>query len=293
MEWPVCLDAFIKVAENLSFANAAKQLHTTSSSISKRIKWLEDQLGSQLLHRTTRSVALTHEGEKLLQESSFILEQWKNLVLGFNKADKEVTGILRIASAPYFGRMHVLPIIHAFQLLQPNLRVQYYQIDSLLNLSDQQIDIYFSIGHMIKDTATTVSTALTQDNFQCYASKKYLKKHGIPQTPKDLTRHRCVVMQGRKSWRLNNKIFTPKPYFTCCSSEALLVAVQLGMGIGFMPTKLIQSDAKKYHLNTVLSDYFSSPFKVYMSYSKQPFQPERLKLFLDFFLKNYKVEATK
>jgi DNA-binding transcriptional LysR family regulator len=283
MEWSNCVEAFIKVAENQSFAKAAMQLHTTSSSVSKKIQWLEKHTGASLLLRTTRSVELTTEGKQLLTQATPILQEWKNLKDGTLKKQEKIAGILRIASAPYFGRVFLIPAIQRFQKKHPEISVEYYESNQAINLIEQQIDVYIGLGDLIKDPATTIAITLKEDRHQCYAAPSYLKKHGTPRNPNELKNHQCLVMHSRKTWQLNDKNYSPKPHFSCSSSGGLLEAARLGMGIAYLPSGLIGSFVQKNQLEVILPNYQSKNFKLYACYSNLPFQPERTKSFIDFF----------
>ncbi len=279
MGWSRSVECFVSVANNQSFAKAAKALATTSSSVSKQIQWLENHLGVKLLTRTTRQVDLTPEGREFLAQAEPLQLQWQALKENMKITKEAMAGCLRIACTPVFGKHFVLPLISSFQDKYPAIMIYYTEKKSCVNLLDERIDIYIGLGEFIRDKATTTATTLTQDFFQCFAAKKYLKKNPEPQSIHDITQHKCLVMAEKTSWELNGEIFTPNTHFVATGGEPILEACKQGMGICYLPSGVVKQ-ASDNGLQVVLPAYRSQPFLISACRVRKSYALKRVDAFM-------------
>lgn len=282
MDWTVCVESFVKVANNRSFAKTASAMHTTGPTITKRIQWLESHLKVTLLTRSTRQVELTQAGHDFLAQSEPLLQQWNQLKNTTFNQHKVISGVLSLACTRQFGRMFLIPLIAKFRAQHPNVLIRLTSSNSAVNLIEQGIDLYLGLGRFIKDAATTIAIPVKEDFYQCFASPAYIKNHGEPQNVDELKHHHAVSLTQQKTWLLNNESIKPNVVFSSNDSATLLQAAVLGVGVGYFPIGIVRDLYDEAVLQCVLPDYISNPLKIVICHPNVPFKPDRSTLFLNF-----------
>jgi DNA-binding transcriptional LysR family regulator len=179
--------AFVAVVDAGSFVRAADALDLSKTAVSRLIGDLESRLGTRLLHRTTRKLSLTPEGE-------VFHERCRQLLEGVDEAEAELTahagetvGQLRINVPVTFGLLHLAPLWPAFMVLHPKVVLDVTLADRLVDLIDEGYDLAVRIARL--QTSTLVSRRLTSTRLILCASPEYLRRHGAPGHPSDLAQH--------------------------------------------------------------------------------------------------------
>ena len=189
-----------------SLAAAARELQVSPPAVSKRLAALEARLGVTLLNRTTRRLALTHEGETYLAQARRILGEIEALERELHGARSEPTGLLRVNATLGFGRMHVAPAIASFARLHPKVDVQLQLSVNPPPLTEDAFDVCVRFGE--PPDARVVARLLAPNRRLLCASPAYLQRHGTPRTPHDLAAHNIIaIRQGDDafgSWRLRS-----------------------------------------------------------------------------------------
>lgn len=182
-----CLRLFIAAAERLNISAAGRSLGLAPAIASARLAKLEHELGAELLHRTTRKVSLSQEGEAFLPYAREIVAQSEagRAALGLNAA--EPSGTLRFAAPSSFAQLHIMPLLPAFH-------VQYPQITLDLRLSDTQFDLIegsfdLALRNAPLQDSSLRGRKLANDTRVLCAAPEYLARHGTPQTPDELQGH--------------------------------------------------------------------------------------------------------
>ena len=289
MDWSNCVEAFIQVADNKSFAKAAEHLHTTSSAVTKRIQWLEHQLGASLFRRTTRRVDLTEAGAEFYQKAFSLWREWQQLKVSMQDRRDDLSGVLRVAATPHLTHIYLVNIIDQFMAEHPNVVIELYESSQAIHLLEEQIDVYIGFNHFVLDPATTIGVKLSASYRQCFASPGYIEKYGEPATIDALDQHRCLVFLQRKTWRLGERDYTPKSCFYTDSPEAMLHAACAGMGIVHFTTAIIQDLLAEGKLKLLLPECRSPDAEIYACYPKLPYMPKKVRLFLDHLKANLKL----
>jgi len=203
------LTIFAKVVEANSFSEAARRLKLPTSTVSRRVADLEDQLGVRLLVRSTRSLRLTDVGSEVLehaQHSAELSEAVDNIA---SNHLSNVSGTLRLSAPPSISDSLLSPMICAFQASYPDVRVQIFVTERFVDHIAEGIDMGFRVG-MLKDSTLIARKILTYRH-QLVASPAYLEKCKPPKTPQDLLGKRLLAFSRRKpelSWdftHLNGK----------------------------------------------------------------------------------------
>jgi len=176
-----------------SLAAAAQQLGVTPPSVSKRLAAIEARLGVRLLHRTTRRISLTPEGETYLTEGARVLAELEALERAVSGAKAVPKGLLKVGATLGFGRHHIAPALSKFAQAHPEVEVQLHLADRPVNLVEQGYDLAVRLGEL-PDARLTALKLATNQRVLC-AAPSYLRRAGEPTTAKDLQQHRCLFIR--------------------------------------------------------------------------------------------------
>lgn len=188
-----------------SLAAAARELQVSPPAVSKRLAALEARLGVTLLHRTTRRLALTSEGETYLAQARRILGEIEALERELQGAHAEPSGLLRVNATLGFGRMHVAPAIAGFVRAHPRVEVQLQLSVNPPPLGEDAFDVCVRFGE--PPDARVVARRLAANRRLLCGAPGYLQRHGTPRTPHDLASHNLIaIRQGDEQgvWRLRS-----------------------------------------------------------------------------------------
>ena len=206
---PKDLNVFLTVIRQRSFAAAAEELGQSSAYISKRIRVLETTLKTRLLHRTTRRLVLTDDGERVQQWAMRILNDIDEMVDDLTQAQYIPRGLLHICSTFGFGRQRLGPALSQFAKKHPELEIRLEVFDRTVDIIQEGFDLEVRVGEDLPEQH--ICKLLKANHRILCASPKYLDKNGIPETVDDLQNHDCLVLKERNSpfgiWNLtrNNK----------------------------------------------------------------------------------------
>jgi DNA-binding transcriptional LysR family regulator len=176
-----------------SLAAAAQQMGLTAPAVSRRLALLEKRLGVRLLHRTTRRMRPTPEGETYLLEGARVLAELDALERTVSGARSTPRGLLRIAATLGFGRLLLAPALSAFARRYPEVELQLHLTDHPVNLVEQGFDAVVRFGEL-PDSRLTARKLMDNERVLC-AAPAYLDAAGEPRMPADLLRHRCIVLR--------------------------------------------------------------------------------------------------
>ncbi|WP_203561344.1 LysR family transcriptional regulator [Ideonella livida] len=201
---PEDLRVFATVARLASFAAAAQALGSSTAYVSKRLRLLEAGLGTRLLHRTTRRVGITEDGERVYAWAQRILDDLDHLVQDVRATRSQVRGHLRVCSSFGFGRRVVAPLLGELQLAHPDLQVRLELFDRLVDVAGEGFDLDVRVGDEI--AGHLIAHPLAANHRVLCAAPAYLARRGLPRTPEDLAQHDCLVIKERDHpfglWRL-------------------------------------------------------------------------------------------
>ncbi len=176
-----------------NLAATAQEMGVTPPSVSKRLAALEARLGVRLLHRTTRRISLTPEGEIYLGEGARVLDDLTALERRVAGAQAVPRGLMRVNATLGFGRRHVAPALSKFAKLHPEVEVQLHLTDRPVNLVEQGFDAAIRIGEL-PDARLTARRLALNERVLC-ASPAYLKRAGEPASPRELPQHACIFLR--------------------------------------------------------------------------------------------------
>ncbi len=193
---------FLRIVETGSLSAAARSLLVSPAKVSKRLALLEQRLGVQLIHRTTRKLVLTAAGERFHEDVAQILRSIEEAENRLGGIRDEPSGPLRVTAPTSFGRLHIAPHLHRFLEEFPKVELEF-------DLSDETVDLYagrFSLAVRIASEipAGLVAHPLGTNRRILCASPSYLDRHGVPRRIDDLEHHRLLAADGQFPWRLEN-----------------------------------------------------------------------------------------
>lgn len=186
------------------FATAAQDLGVSPAYVSKRVRVLEQQLGTQLLHRTTRRVALTEDGERAYRWAQRILDDVDQLLQEVGGTQAQPRGALRVSSSFGFGRVQLAPALSALTELHPKLQVRLELVDRLVDVAAEGFDLDVRVGDEI--APHLIARRLADNHRVLCAAPDYVARRGLPRTLADLGGHDCLAIKERDHpfgvWRL-------------------------------------------------------------------------------------------
>lgn len=192
---PEDLRVFIAVVRKSSFSAAADELGSSPAYISKRIRILEEDLATRLFQRTTRSVVITEEGERVYHWAQRILDDIDHLLQEVSITRQIPRGALRISSSFGFGRNVIGPAISALIARYPLLTVRFEVFDRLVDVASEGFDLDVRVGDEI--APHLIARRLASNHRVLCASPSYLARRGQPTTLSELAQHDCLVIKER------------------------------------------------------------------------------------------------
>ena len=280
---------FAQVVEANSFSEAARRLKMPTSTVSRRVAELEDQLGVRLLERSTRSLRLTDVGTEVLehaQRGAEVSEAVSNIAS--NHLSK-VSGTLRIAAPPSISDSLLAPLVGAFQASYPDVRVQIFITERIVDQIAEGVDVAFRVGEL-EDSSLIVRRLLTYRH-QLVASPDHLKKIEPPKTPKDLLGHRLLAFsfwRPESSWNFTHvngndkETLTFKPYLSINEYSGLATALLAGVGIGELPPIVQPELLRAGRLVEVMSQWHLPIFNLSLCHLGNRYVPRPVRVFKEF-----------
>ncbi|SEK35420.1 transcriptional regulator, LysR family [Kosakonia sacchari] len=278
------LTAFIAVVETGGFSAAARKTGDSQSGISKAVNALEKRLGVALLHRSTRKVTLTEQGQKYYERTKPLLDEIQVADGELTSSVQTVSGLIRIAAPSTFGRLHVLPLIPELLSQHPGLRVDLVLSDALRDMVEDRIDLAIRISQI--NDPDSVVRRVTGTSLVCAGSRRYFEQHGIPGTPADLADHNCLIYGEMTEWPftgLEGRFSVPvRGNLSSNSVETILAGVVAGVGIGLFHRASLVGEFQHSDVITVLDEFMHEPRDVSLVWPKRRFVPTRVRRATDF-----------
>lgn len=286
------LRLFVMAAETLNISAAGRQLGLAPAVSSARLSKLEQQVGADLFHRSTRKVSLSLEGEELLPFAREILAQEDAALAALGHGSSEVTGTLRFAASSTFSQLYVIPVL-------PEFLQRYPGIDLELKLTDTQIDLIeggfdLALRNYTAEDTSLIGRKIASDTRILCASPEYLKLHGYPETPADLVQHQLIVFSSTTRRKLTSLSdtgeFTFPPHaaharITCDDGLSIRIAATGGSGICMSSIWNVKTELDNGSLVRVLSDYeVDAGSAIWLVYPKSNVLTAKVRVFIDYLL---------
>lgn len=281
--------AFIAVASEGNFAKAGDRLGIGRSAVSRSVQKLEDQLGTRLFLRTTRSTSLTREGERFYENCHTGV---KHIVQALDDMrelrEGPPAGHLRINATTGFGRKIVAPLLKGFRTAYPDISVELLLDDGPTDFTGNRIDVSFRDGRM-EDSQVIAKQIVPMQMLLC-AAPSYIATHSMPAEIEDLARHCCInfrLPSGRLydwEFKVNGlaRKFTPQSMLSFNDADLILQAVLEGQGIAQMAGYQVSEYLRKGMLVPCLPQYAPDDRGHYLCYLSRQHLPGRIRVFIDY-----------
>lgn len=289
MDWDK-LRVFHAVAEAGSFTRAGDNLNLSQSAVSRQISGLEESLQVPLFHRHARGLMLTEQGEILLKTVREIFAKLKMAEGRIIESRERPQGPLKLTTTVAFGSVWLTPRLKEFLEEYPDIEVSLVLTDDELDLSMREADV--AIRMMPPTQGDLVQRRLMTMRYHVFAAPSYLQKHGMPQRPEDLGRHRLVVFGDdarppvpNLNWLLHaGKAGGERreAFLRVNSTYAIFRAVQNGIGIGALPEYL---NHEAGNLVEILPELRGPKLDVYFVYAEELRHSNRIAVFREFIVR--------
>src|SRR6185369_12266001 len=287
--------AFTAVVEAGSFVRASDALAMSKAAVSRQIADLETRLGVRLLHRTTRKLSLTQEGE-------VFHARCRELLGGLEEAEAEVTarsghavGTLKVSAPVSFGLLHLASLWAGFMAANPDVALDLTLSDRIVDLVEEGFDVAVRIARL--PSSSLVSRQLSSTRMVLCATPQYLKEHGTPREPAELTRHQVLaytLLSTGESWEFDG----PQGHVSVkvaprmhTNSGDTCRSVALGhQGLILQPTFMIAEDLRSGQLVEVLPEYRSVEIGIYAMYPTRKHVLPKVRLLIDYLAEAFKIQ---
>ena len=294
------IDYFVKVADAQSLSRASKLFGLPKSSLSHKIRKLEDSLGVALFVRDGRDLLLSDAGAEFLEHAQRIKESCEGAQAAVAEARHEIAGTLTIASTGEFGTSFTSELLFAFRQKYPQIAVEVIFLSLGYFLAPerhQAFDGIFYWGEPASDDY--IARKLGEASFALYASPLYLEKHGAPQAPADLEQHKAVAFREPnrlQAWRLERGGETAEhaPTALCAANDYWMLKyfAVAGEGIVYLPAFFTEIECMNGDLARVLPDWQSAPISINLLYMRRRYVSRKFATFVDFCLEYYRQRAS-
>lgn len=275
------LTTFVEVADAGGVSVAARRLGLPKSIVSRRLQRLEQELGVQLLARTTRGASLTEAGANLREHAVRAIAELEAAREAVSP-EGDVRGRLRIAAPLSFGVTHLAPALVELARRHPRLHVHTSYSDNFVDLVREGFDASIRVG--VLNDSNLIGRKIAPIRGSCVASPGYLAERGMPEVPQDLSQHECVL-QGNETWRFNVDGATisvrPQGRFKADNGSVLLAAAVAGLGIAALPDFLADDAIARGALVPVLTQFPSPEAGIYVVRPPGGAAPRKVRALID------------
>jgi DNA-binding transcriptional LysR family regulator len=286
------LKTFTTVVRHASFSAAARELRLSRQAVSKYVIDLEQELGVQLLVRTTRSVAPTENGQAYYERCLAILADLEEADLAVTRLQAEPRGILRVNAPMSFGTLHLGRAVADLMGQYPELQVALVLSDEFVDAVQEGFDVTLRIGDL--PSSSLIARRIAPARRVVCAAPAYLAQHGIPLHPDDLRHHACLTygyLATGTQWKLtgpDGDHWINVPWTLCSNNgEVLRDAATQGRGLALLPSFIAGADLQEGRLRTVLTDYKAPEISLYAVYPQTRHLSVKVRVFIDFLVARF------
>ena len=287
------MTAFVRAVETGGFSAAARDLGLTPSALSKLVGRLEDRLGVRLLHRTTRRLQLTAEGETFFNRARPILTALDEAEAEVAAAGAQPRGLLRLNCGSAFGRHQLTPAIPRFLERYPEIELD-LTIDDLAPVpTDERYDLTIRIGAL--DESSAVARRICNLERVICAAPAYLERHGTPRTPDDLQRHNCLwitSLPALRRWPFDTddgiRVVHISGNIVANNAETVLQLAVAGVGITRLTDVIVGDALRRGALVPVLAEWHHvEPVPLYATYPSGRHLAPKVRAMIDFLVDQF------
>lgn len=283
---------FCAVADAGSFVRAAEALALSKAAVSRHVGELETRLGVRLLHRTTRRLSLTGEGEIFYARS-------KELLAGLEEAESELLsrssaarGMLRINAPVTFGILHLAPLWGAFRERHPQVRLDLTLSDRIVDVVEEGYDVAIRIAAL--PDSTLVSKRIAGTRIVLCASPRYLEASGVPSHPSELANHAVIAYRYWSTgdeWQFNGpggrESVRTKPIMHSNSGDTCRAMALDHQGVVLQPTFLVGRDLAEGTLIELMPEFHAQELGIYAIYPTRKHVSPKVRALIEFLVERF------
>lgn len=278
---------FSAVVDASSFVGAAENLGISKAAVSRYVSELELRLGVRLMHRTTRKLSLTPEGEVFLARCRDILSSIEASEAELSTRSVTASGLLKLSVPVSFGISHLAPLWSDFLDAHPQVTLDVQLADRVIDLVEEGFDLAVRIARL--PDSSLVSRRLASTRLVLCAAPSYLSRYGTPQHPSELTQHAVVgysLMAMGDQWQFTGPegpvSVKVRPRMWSNNGDTCIAAAVQGAGIQLQPTFLIEQQLAHGQLVEILPQYRSVELGIYAVYPSRKFVPPKVRALVEF-----------
>lgn len=284
------LEIFAQVVTAGSMSAAGRDLGLSPAVVSKRLRRLEDRLGTRLLQRTTRQISLTEAGQGFYERVVAILAGLEEAEAFVSRRSALARGTLKVSAPTSFGRMHIAPHMRSFMQANPDLSVNLVLSDEFVDIVGDGYDVAVRIA-ALSDSSLVARKLAPVRRILC-ATPAYVAAHGTPESLDDLANHVCLPAHNGDVWRLDGPdgpfAYRPSGPLQTNSSEVIRECVIAGVGIALRSTWDVGAELADGRLVQVLPEFEGSRnVAIHALYASRRFLPAKVRVFIDFLAELY------
>ncbi len=292
------IESFVSVVTRGSLTAAALAAGVAPAIMGRRLDALEERLGVKLLVRTTRKLTLTHEGSAFLEDCQRVLSDVANMEASVSAGGVKASGHLRITAPAGFGRRHVAPLVPKFRTLHSDVTLSLNLSDRVIDIAGEGFDCAVRVGDM--PDSSLVSVRLADNRRLCVATPAYLKAHGTPLHPSELSKFDCLTLSSDASqtrgWAFSMAnssgdhdvtYLRPNGPLDCSDGQVLHDWCLAGYGIAWRSIWEVEVEIASGKLAAMLEDFAAPPNGIYAVFPQRKHMALRVRLWIDFLKDNY------
>ncbi|HEX7327732.1 MAG TPA: LysR family transcriptional regulator [Casimicrobiaceae bacterium] len=287
------ITAFVRIVETGSLAAAARRLDVSVSALSRLLAELESHLGTRLIHRTTRRLALTETGRAFYERAVQLTADLAEAEEAVSSAAVAPRGTLRLTSSAAFGTGYLASAIADFRLRYRELRFEVELSERAVDLVDEGLDLAIRIGPI--GSQALIGRRIADAHIVCCASPAYLERHPAPTTPADLAAHECLIYEyaaAGAQWSFVDAAGATQTVRVAGSARAnngaMLAALAIsGAGIAYEPDFIVAPAVRAGRLVPLLRGYAPPSVGIHAMYPSRRHLSAKVRTFVDFLVARF------
>lgn len=286
------MQTFNAVVDAGSFVKAAGALAMSKAAVSRYVVDMETRLGVRLLHRTTRRLSLTDEGQIFYARSKELLAELAEAEDEITSRSDAASGLLRINAPFTFGVLHLAPLWGAFRVRHPNVKLDVTLADRLVDLVEEGYDVAIRIANL--ENSTLVSKRLATTRMVLCASPQYLKLYGTPKHPSELANHAVIsysYWSTKDEWHFKGPLgpvsVKTNPCIHTNNGDTCRAAALASQGIILQPSFLVGEDLASGKLVELMPEFRSLEIGIYAVYPSRKHVSPKVRALIDFLTNHF------
>lgn len=280
---------FAKVAEEGSYAAAARSMGVSVPTVSRAVARLEERLGGRLFNRTSRQLSVTEFGQRLVEQASALYREAEEMESAAQEMSVQPRGLVRLAVPMSFGLRWVAPLLPELLARYPGLEIDLHLSDSTVDIVAEGFDAALRIAAL--PDSSLVARRICPVTQYLVAAPSYLAQHGRPLHPRDLSAHACMSYAYRarsQVWRFTHSHdgehdVVPKGPLRVTNSDALIAPLLAGVGIAELPEFIASEYLADGRLEQILPEWNMTQGGLYFVTPSARTRPRKVQALADFF----------